>query len=98
MKTGTLFLIIVMLSFRLCGQTVSIKEKGMSLPNLFKEIRKQTGFEFLYNSEMIEKLPAIDVNVKDASIQQTLDNCFKRLPLSYSIIDDKTIIVRRRKN
>ncbi len=98
MKIGTLFFIIVMLSFRLCGQSVSIKEKGISLPNLFKEIRRQTGFEFLYNSEMFEQLPAIDVNVKDATIVQTLNNCFKHLPLTYSIIDDKTIIVRRKKD
>lgn len=97
MKIGILCLLSVMLSFQLCGQTVSIKEKNISLHGLFKEIRTQTGYEFLYNSEMIETIPPLDVNVKNESIAKVLDDCFKNLPLSYKIIDDKTIIVRQKK-
>lgn len=97
MKAGTLFLMALMLSFHLCAQTVTIREKSISLPDLFKEIHKQTGFEFLYNSEMIEHIPAVSINVKDETISHTLDGCFKTLPLTYAIIDDKTIIVRRKK-
>ncbi|AYD47343.1 SusC/RagA family TonB-linked outer membrane protein [Arachidicoccus soli] len=97
MKIGILCLVSVMLSFQLWGQTVTIKENNISLHNLFKEIRSQTGYEFLYNSEMIEKISPLNVNVRNETISKVLDGCFKNLPLSYKIIDDKTIIVRQKK-
>jgi TonB-linked SusC/RagA family outer membrane protein len=97
MKIGLLLFTSIMLSLQLCGQTVSIQEKSISLSNLFKEIRKQTGYEFLYNSEMIEQIPTLNVNAKNESIPEVLNECFKNLPLSYKIIDDKTIIVRQKK-
>lgn len=97
MKIGMLCFLSVMLSAQLLGQTVSIKEKSISLSELFKEIRKQTGFEFLYNSQMVEKVSPFEVNVKNETIPEVLDGCFKNLPLTYKIMDDKTIIVRQKK-
>lgn len=96
MKTGLLCLLSVMLSAQLFGQTVSIREKSMSLPELFKEIRRQTGFEFLYNSQMIEKVSPFEVNVKNKTVSDVLNDCFKNLPLTYKIMDDKTIIVSQK--
>ncbi|HSV10598.1 MAG TPA: carboxypeptidase-like regulatory domain-containing protein, partial [Hanamia sp.] len=96
MKIGLLCFLSVMLSAQLLGQTVSIQEKRISLPELFKEIRRQTGFEFLYNSQMIEDISPFEVNVKNETVPEVLNGCFKNLPLTYKIMDDKTIIVRQK--
>src|SRR5690606_16464794 len=61
-----------------------------------KLIRAQTGFEILYNSDMLENLPAITVEARDQPVQKLLDNSLKNLPLTYTILDDKTIVIRRR--
>src|SRR5690606_32308947 len=39
----------------------------------------------------------IDINVKDASIEAVLDECFKDLPLSYKVIE-RTVMIRRDDN
>ena len=96
MKIGVLCFLSVFLSAQLFGQIISIKEKSISLPQLFKEIRNQTGFEFLYNSQMIEKISPFAVDVKNETVTEVLNRCFKNLPLTYKIVDDKTIIVRQK--
>ena len=78
------------------AQTVTLSLKNASLEHVFKEIRKQTGYEFLYNTEMLEKAGKITIEIKNQPLPQALDACFKTLPLSYSITD-KIIIVKPRK-
>ena len=78
------------------AQKVNLPKKSMHLEALFKLIRSQTGYEFLYNSDMLEKLPPVMVEAHDLPVQKLLDNSLKDLPLTYSILDDKTIVIRRK--
>jgi TonB-linked SusC/RagA family outer membrane protein len=91
---------IVIISFLLVnavayGQHINLVQKNISVEKLFKEIEKQSGYTFFYKPAILKGLPKIDVNVKDASIKQVLDQCFKNLPLDYLIID-QSIVIRRK--
>ncbi|HTN35874.1 MAG TPA: SusC/RagA family TonB-linked outer membrane protein [Arachidicoccus sp.] len=98
-RIGSLVMLLVLaLSFcaQLNAQSVTLNKKSIHLEELFKIIRTQTGYEFLYNSEMLEKIPPIDVHVKAVTVAELLETCLKGQPLSFSILDDKTIVIRRK--
>jgi TonB-linked SusC/RagA family outer membrane protein len=78
------------------GQKVNLPKKNMPLEALFKLIRTQTGYEFLYNSDMLEGIGPISIEAHDLTVQQLLDKTLKSLPLTYSILDDKTIVIRKK--
>ena len=75
------------------GQKITISEKNVSLEKVFREIRKQSGYFFLYNNQQLEKVKKVSVEVTDASIEEVLDHCFKEQPLTYTIVE-KTIVVK----
>ena len=97
MKTIILLTIITcfLSATECCSQTVTLSLQNVSLEKTFKEIRKQTGYSFVYTREQINKSNPVSINLKDASLNQALDICFTNQPLTF-IIEDKHIIVKDR--
>jgi TonB-linked SusC/RagA family outer membrane protein len=77
---------------RVNAQTITLSCEKVSLKKIFKEINQQTGYEFLYNSQMIEKAAPVSVTLDKATISDALESCFKGQPFSYAI-EGKTIVV-----
>jgi len=77
---------------RIYNQTISLKLKGATIEEVFMEIRKQTGYDFLYRDDMIKDLPRITIDVRNATLNEVLDICFKQLPITYSIEGNNIII------
>lgn len=77
------------------AQKVSLFETQASLKSIFKEIRKQTGYDFLLNTEMLIDAKPVTVFIKDASIEEALNKCFEGQPLTYTI-NNKTIVLKRK--
>lgn len=75
------------------SQAITLSLKQVSLEKAFKEIRKQTGYTFVYTREEINKSNPVNINIKNASIDQTLNICFNNQPLTF-VIDSKHIIVK----
>ena len=75
------------------SQNITLSVKNASLKNVFTEIRKQTGYEFLYTSDLLKHARPVDIEVKNANIQAVLDLCYKNQPFSYTMIG-KTIVVK----
>ncbi|MDQ6763265.1 MAG: SusC/RagA family TonB-linked outer membrane protein [Bacteroidota bacterium] len=94
MKNILLTIIICILtSGSIYSQKISLSLNNASLEKTFKEIRKQTGYSFVYTREQINKSNTVNINVKDASLSQVLDICFNNQPLTFTI-DKKYIIVK----
>lgn len=70
--------------------TLSLRET--KLEKLFSIIRENSDYHILYNDELISKSPPVTVSVKEATIMQLLEACFRNSPLGYQIVD-KTIII-----
>lgn len=77
------------------AQTVTLNENNVSFGQIFQSIQKQTGFNFFYKDELLQKAGKVSVNVKDVSIQDALDACFKNVGLTYSIVDNTVIIKQK---
>ncbi|WP_198139819.1 TonB-dependent receptor [Pedobacter sp. BAL39] len=77
------------------GQNISLTRKGISLTEVFKEIKRQTGFDFVYRYDVIKKAKTININLKNEPLETVLDKCFEDQPLTY-YVDNNTIVVRER--
>ncbi|ERJ57847.1 SusC/RagA family TonB-linked outer membrane protein [Sphingobacterium paucimobilis] len=74
------------------AQRVSIKRKGMTLSQVFNEIKKQSNVDFFYNESLVKSNRSVDIDMQNATVQEVLDYCFRDQPLQYSI-DNKTIVI-----
>lgn len=80
------------------SQTVTMTVKNESLEKVFMEIQKQTGYGFAYKTEILKKGKAVDIDVKQASLENVLAICFKDQPLSYTIVDRVIVISKKEEN
>ncbi|MBO9153696.1 TonB-dependent receptor [Chitinophaga sp. GCM10012297] len=78
------------------SQKVSISRKNMPLAEVLKSIREQTGYNFIFSSDALEKALPVTLDVKNEELEAVLKKIFDTQPLTYSI-NDKIIIVKPRK-
>lgn len=95
MKLAALLLIA---AFHLSAKGVSqitLSEKNVSLEQVFSAIEKQSGYVFFYDYAWLEEARTVSIKVKNASLIEVLNECFKGQPLTYSIIG-KTVVVKQK--
>src|ERR1700733_148185 len=87
MKITAFLLFVACLQVTAVGYTqrITLHETRAPLEKIFKEIRRQTGMNFLFSSEQLRKADLITINVKDATIEEILQICLKGQAFSYSI-------------
>ncbi|QDW24848.1 TonB-dependent receptor [Pedobacter sp. KBS0701] len=97
-KLTILFLIAFLLhvSAASFAQRVSLSLKQASIATILADIRKQTGYHFIYNIQMLEKARPIDVNIKNVSLTDALESCLSGQPFIF-IIEEKTVIIKEKK-
>jgi TonB-linked SusC/RagA family outer membrane protein len=78
------------------GQTVSLSVNGAPLRQVFNEVRKQTGYYFIYNNELIQRANPVTLTIKSDNVQEVLKEVFKNQPLTYYIDEQNTIVVHAR--
>lgn len=99
MKFITILLLAVCLqvSARGIAQKITLSERNASLEKIFKQIHKQTGYQFFYESELIDQYGNISIRVKDAPLEKVLELCFREKPLNF-IIRNNSITITGTKN
>lgn len=95
MKLTTIFMLVAFLTASAGGrsQIISISAKKLAFAKVLAEIQKQSGYEFLYSSQLIKNARSVDINVKNADIDEVLRLCFRNQPFEYSIIG-KTVVLK----
>lgn len=86
------FCVSMQLSAKTMAQKVSLSVKDASLKTVFKEVRKQTGYYFIYSNEVLSQSTPVSVQAKNLDLDKLLAIIFDRQPLNYAI-EEKTIIV-----
>ncbi|ASZ15040.1 SusC/RagA family TonB-linked outer membrane protein [Chitinophaga pendula] len=96
MKLTTAFILIACLKLSATGiaQNVTISFRNSSLENAIREVRRQTGYNILYTSELMKTSKPISLDVKDLPINQFLDKCLIDQPITYHYIEDKIIVLK----
>lgn len=93
-------LLLLMLSVSHVGakvhaQKASIKAENTTLKKVFNELRKQTGYHFLYLEEDLKKARPVSLDLTNTSLETILDYCFKGQPLVYEIRKNRVLVERK---
>ncbi|WP_354361387.1 TonB-dependent receptor [Pedobacter sp. UYP30] len=95
----TFFLLIsffVQISFASRAQKLTIDQGKTTLLKAIQEIQNQTNYHFVYTDEMLEGSQPVSLSVKNASLIEVLEACFKGQQLIYVIKNNNTIVLRRK--
>ena len=94
MKFTAIFLLAACLQVSAIGhsQKVTLTAKNASLQKIFKEINRQTGYQFFYKDNLLNKAGKVDIRVKDVSVEEALNQCFREMPFTYRIIDNTIVL------
>ncbi|MBS1665581.1 MAG: TonB-dependent receptor [Bacteroidetes bacterium] len=92
----TAFLLLVFslqLSAKTEAQNLTLSETNSPLPKVFREIKKQTGYTFVYRESLLQNAKNITIQINNAPLERVLDLCFHDQPFTYTILN-KMIILR----
>ena len=77
------------------GVKISLSVTNAPLEQALKEIKKQSGYKFVYTREQLKKSLPVTLVFESAALNQVLDACFKEQPFTY-VIEGKHIVLRER--
>ncbi len=97
MKLTTFILITTILhvSAASFGQKINLKAQNAPLEKVFQQIRKQTGVDFLFDATVLKSANKVNINVSNASLEETLKSCFEGQNLDY-VINDRSVIISKK--
>ena len=76
-------------------QPVTLKVKNASLESVFAELKKQTGLNFIYTRDLLQRAGKITIDVKNESLERVLDLILKDQPLTYALVDEYIVIRKK---
>ena len=91
--TVIMFIFTLHVSATTTAQNVNINKKDISLKKVFKELRAQTGYYFIYNSKDVAENRKVSMNYVNAPIDVVLNAMLKDMSLEYEI-NDKIISLK----
>ncbi len=77
------------------AQTVSISKKNVSLKEVFRQINRQTGLEFVYDMKVVQRAGNIDLDVKNMEVGDVLKLCFANQPFTFVRLGE-TIVIKEK--
>ncbi|MBO9684229.1 MAG: TonB-dependent receptor plug domain-containing protein, partial [Flavisolibacter sp.] len=100
MKMLTLFTVIACLQAWSSGytQTITLSVKNAPLEKVFKEIRKQSNYSFIYTKEELEASYPVTVQVKTVTMEQVLKLCMQNQPLTYTVVENHVVIKKKKED
>lgn len=75
-------------------QKVTIHLKQVKIQDVFKEINKQTGLDFVYSAMQLNEIGMVSLDVKDVTVDVALKRLFEGKPFTYKF-EMKSIIIRK---
>ncbi len=75
------------------AQQISLSVKDAPIEKVLDEIKKQSGYSLITKDNLLDHANMVTVTLKNASVKQALDECFKNQPFTYELVG-KTIVVK----
>ncbi|MFB9864380.1 TonB-dependent receptor [Rufibacter immobilis] len=87
MKLSLILLLVTLLRVNAEGyaQKITLDVTNVPLENALKELRKQSGYDFLYSQSLIKKAKPVSAHMKDVSLQEALQQLFAGQPFNYTV-------------
>ena len=95
LTTIMLFVFLIQVSAVTRGQNVTIQGNNISLKGAFSQIRKQTGYIVMAQSDQIDKNKKVNLNLKNVPLEAAMIKILQGENMSFTI-DDKSIVLFRK--
>ncbi|MEJ2880675.1 SusC/RagA family TonB-linked outer membrane protein [Pedobacter sp. GR22-6] len=99
MRLTTVILIasLLQVSATTLGQRITIEQSRITLKSVFKEIRKQSGYDFYYDGGIISNNELKNVKLTDVTVEEALKTILKDLPFTY-LIEERNVTIKRKED
>lgn len=77
------------------AQRLSIKVVGQPIQAVLGEIKDKTGYDFLFNNNILNEFKPVTLHLENVSLEQVLEACLKGQPLTYEIAESTVLIKRK---
>lgn len=99
----TCFLLTSLMVYGFAGnlkaQRVTINKKDAAFTEVIAELRRQSGYNFLFKKELARKVGKISIQAKDEALMDVLERVVAGKPLTYTILDEiQSIVIKERPN
>lgn len=97
MRLTTIILLITLLQVSAAtrAQNLTLKKTNASLKDIFKEVKKQTGYLVLYPSALVNKAKPVTVTLSNTPLPDAMNRILENQNLEFEI-QDNSIIVRQK--
>ena len=95
MRLTTIILImaIMQVSASTFAQRITLSEKNATLRKVFDHISDQSGYNFIFTTDLLKHTKPVTINVKNTEMVQVLNQVFLNQPVSFSI-EEKTVVIK----
>ncbi|MCD0490567.1 SusC/RagA family TonB-linked outer membrane protein [Pedobacter sp. MC2016-14] len=87
-----LLIAFMQISFAANAQKISLFKKNALLTEVFRELKKQSGYGFMINREQVKMAKPVTINSNGDDLEKVLDKCFEGQPFTYKL-EGKMIVV-----
>ncbi len=96
MKLTAFFLFSICLTAGANGYSqITLSKKNVPLQKVFKAFQKQSGYDFFYTYEVVEKAGRVTVELNHLSLEKAMEAVLKDKPLTYTITG-KTVVIKEK--
>ncbi|MBS5624666.1 MAG: SusC/RagA family TonB-linked outer membrane protein [Porphyromonadaceae bacterium] len=75
---------------------MDISMKNASLVDVFRYIRQNSDYTFVYDSDAVKQMKTVSLDMKNVAIEEILEQCFKGSPFVY-LIEGNLVIIKEQK-
>lgn len=95
MKLTVLFLMVSMMQVNayIYAQDVTLTARNASLKDVITELRKQTGYGFLYTDVLLETAKPVNLSVRNAPLPNVLSDMLVGQPIAFTI-ENETVVFK----
>lgn len=76
------------------AQKVTLSAKQITLREVFRQIRKQTGYNVLWDVDLLKDAKPVAMQVTDATVEEVLKKSFANQPFTYTIRENTIVVTR----
>lgn len=92
LTTIILLVTIMQVSAASFAQNITLNRTNASLESVLKDMRKQSGYDFLFDRNLLKNTTPVNLKVTNISLEEALKLCLRGQSLSY-LIDNRSVII-----
>jgi TonB-linked SusC/RagA family outer membrane protein len=98
MRLTTVILLATLMHVSAAGlaQKISLSKTNVPLKTIIRELRRQSGYDFVYTEKLLQQSKPVDIKVSGAKLEDVLKSIFDQQPLTYNIKENTVVISLKR--